>query len=126
MVQRNLHETPIIEVAETIIRLSGDVLQKAPLTDEQRADMQEVQQAATRFRELALAESDLIRERDDAAALQRVRHDLRNHVNIIVGYTRIIVRDLPDNLLLHLAIVRDIHETAARLLACVDAIRQDS
>lgn len=118
-----MQDTVLITDAQAIINLCAQVLARAPLTDEQRQDITEVQQAATRFRELALAEHELLRERRDSAALQRVRHDLRNHVNIILGYTRIIVRDLPDNLLLHMVSVRNIHATAIGLLEHVDALQ---
>jgi hypothetical protein len=46
-----------------------------------------------------------------------------NHLNIIVGFTGLIVRELPDNLLLHMGTIRKIHAAGENLIRRVNALR---
>lgn len=116
-------ETDMIQAVEAISTWVDQLLSDAPLTALQRDDLTAVRTAAERFKKQLDDELDIIIFSKDEAELQRVRHDLRNHLNIIVGFTRIIVRELPDNLLLHLVTVRNINNLGKTLIECVNEIR---
>jgi len=109
-------EMDLLQAADDLVAWSKELLQEAPLTENQRTDLQAVSDAAQNFRTLANQKIETIKHSTDEAELQILRHELRNHLNIIVGFSRIILRDLPDNLLLHLITVRDIQGTGRALL----------
>jgi signal transduction histidine kinase len=103
--------------------ISETLLKKAPLTNIQRSDIDAINAAARQFIAYAQANLQSIMSSEDTAELQSIRHRLRNHLNIIVGFSRLLVRELPDNLLLHMLLLRQIHETGEMLIVRVDDIR---
>jgi hypothetical protein len=114
-----------LQTAADVEKWSAKVLKEAPLTQLQRTDIEVVLQATQQFQTYLRAESQIVDDfaNADPAELQRVRHQLLNHLNIIVGFTRIIVRDLPDNLLMHMATIRKINEGGQSLIERVKALR---
>lgn len=118
--------TTVIERADHIINWSDDLLQAAPLTTDQREDLQQVQRAARHFRQETASNYTVTMQTGDPQAVQRLRHQLRNRLNIVVGFTGVWLQRLPDNLLLHLLTVRKIHETGETLLADINAIQSKS
>ena len=115
----------LLKTAADLEKWSAKVLKDAPLSKQQRMDIEIVLQAVQQFQTFLHAELPIVDNFPDAdsAELQRVRHQLLNHLNIIVGFTRIIVRDLPDNLLMHMATIRKINETGQGLIERVNAMR---
>src|SRR5688572_103943 len=115
--------TDLLDSAQSIVEICETLRRKAPLTSLQREDIDAINLAAKQFLSYAQANVEPILTSDDAAELQDIRHRLRNHLNIIVGFSRLLVRELPDNLLLHMLLVRKIHETGEMLIVRVDDIR---
>ncbi len=113
----------ILQPAHDIIQWSHTLLTTAPLNSSQREDMQAVHNAAQRFSAYAQSQIESIRYGQDSVDLQRIRHCLRNHLNIIVGFSGLWVRDLPDNLLLHMRLIRQIYTTGTDLMTQVNTIR---
>jgi hypothetical protein len=116
-------DTDLMASAQSISEICETLLKKAPLTSLQRDDIEAINGAARQFITYASAHIEHILSSEDAAELQNIRHRLRNHLNIIVGFSRLLVRELPDNLLLHMLLVRQIHETGEMLIVRVDDIR---
>ena len=115
----------LLQTAADLEKWSAKILKDAPLSKQQHTDIEVVLQATQQFQTFLRAELQIVDNFADAdrAELQRVRHQLLNHLNIIVGFTRIIVRDLPDNLLMHMALIRKINETGHGLIERVNALR---
>ncbi|MCI0711135.1 MAG: hypothetical protein L0154_13340 [Chloroflexi bacterium] len=115
----------LLEAAQSIAQWTAAVLQDAPLTKMQRTDFEAVQEYAQHFHRYASAELSIIQNfsQADPAEVQRVRHQLLNYLNIIVGFTQLVARDLPDNLLLYMVTVRHIQEAGEYLKQTVLAIR---
>lgn len=116
-------DTDLVASAQSISEICETLLKKAPLTSLQHDDIDAINAAAKQFLAYAQANCEPILSSEDAAELQFIRHRLRNHLNIIVGFSRLLVRELPDNLLLHMLLVRKIHETGEMLIVRVDDIR---
>ena len=115
------HEhTDVINAAGNIVQWSEDLLESAPLTADQRDDLQHVERAARLFYRQASEHYYSVLDSGDEAAIQTLRHDLRNHLNIVVGFTQVMLREMPDNLLLHLLTIRKIHQTGKALLKRVN------
>lgn len=115
-------QSDLIETAQTIQKQSSKILKRAYLTELQRQDLQAITIATTAFLDDTLANLNIIQS-DDVEAKRHVRHQLRNHLNIIVGFSQIILKELPDNLLLHMAILRQIHQAGRDLITRVDSIQ---
>lgn len=113
----------ILQPAHDIIQWSHTLLKTAPLDSSQREDMQAVHNAARRFSAYAQSQIEIIRYGQDSVDLQRIRHCLRNHLNVIIGFTYLWIRILPDNLLLHMQLIRRIHTTGTDLMTQIEAIR---
>jgi nitrogen-specific signal transduction histidine kinase len=112
----------VLNAAQLIETQTTSLLDQAPLTVQQREDLSFVREAVQQFQRITRSESEIIHDAPSAEEAQRVRHDLRNQLNIIAGFTRLLVKQLPDNLLLHMMAIRQIHETAQTLLERVDRI----
>lgn len=110
----------MLTAAQALMRWSKRLLDRAPLTDVQRDDMQLIYNAALKFYQLARTEMVVIHKRNDAEHLQKVRHQLRNHVNIVVGFAGILVKEMPDNLMLNMIDIRRINDTGNDLLIFVE------
>lgn len=123
MVSNTQPETAIIRPVQSVIEWSAKLLKDAPLTETQREDFVAINTSARRFLEYAQEKIDLIRNGTSPEEAQRIRHDLRNHLNIINGFSRLFVKQLPDNLLLHMMQIRQIHATSQKLIEQVDNIR---
>jgi hypothetical protein len=115
----------LCNTAADLEKTTARILKRARLTKQQRIDLEAVQQAIQLFQSFAGAEHDIIDNFADAdpAELQRVRHQLLNHLNIIAGFTRILVRELPDNLLLEMSTIRQINETGQVLIDKISELR---
>jgi len=123
MVMTMSAENKLISGAQSVIDWSAKVLKDSNLTKTQREDLEAIKTSATRFLEYANDKMDIIRNGASPEELQRVRHDLKNHLNIINGFSRIFVKDLPDNLLLHMKQIRNINATSQELIDEVEGIR---
>lgn len=115
--------TKLIELAESIYEWSQSLLDKAALTDDQREDVVAIHTASHEFINFASSQMQKFTLDVDAGTKKQVRHKLRNYLNVIVGFSRLIVKELPDNLLLHMVIVRKIHNAGELLMLEVDAIQ---
>ena len=110
----------MLTASQALMRWSKRLIDTAPLTQQQQDDMQLIYDAAHKFYTLARAEMVIIHRKEDPMKLQKVRHQLRNHVNIVVGFAAILIKEMPDNLLLHMAQIRRINETGNDLLTFVE------
>jgi len=113
----------LCEKAQRISQNAASVLRLASLTPAQREDLEAVQKASEDFYTTlnnALPEFD---QGDNTELLSQTRHHLRNCLNVVVGLTRILIRDLPDNLLLQMATVRTMHQNGQELMTEVDQLR---
>lgn len=115
-------DATLIELAESVHSWSKKLLDKAPLTDDQREDIDAIHTASREFVSYASSQMKTMTLDVDSETKQKVRHQLRNHLNVIVGFSRLIVKDLPDNLLMDMVTVRKIHDTGEMLMVQVDAI----
>jgi|GEM_PF-3975659 len=116
-------DAKLIELAEAVSAWSDKLLAKAPLTDDQRQDIVAINDASREFLTYATREMSAITDEADLSTKQRVRHQLRNYLNIIVGFSRLMVKELPDNLLMDMITIRKIHDTGEMLMAQVDTIQ---
>lgn len=123
MMETIRREIKLIEMAEAVCRWSLKLLEKAPLTADQREDMLAINDASREFMKYATSELAVISDEGNIDAKKRVRHQLRNYLNIIVGFSRLMVKELPDNLLLDMITIRKIHDTGETLLQQVDTIQ---
>jgi hypothetical protein len=115
----------LLKIAGNLEKWTTKILKEAKLSAQQRMDLEAVSDAIQRFQTYASDECFIIDNSAEADPqdLQRVRHQLLNHLNIIAGFTRIIVRELPDNLLLQMVTIRKINETGQTLIDKVKALR---
>lgn len=117
-------DVKLIELAEAVSSWSDKLLAKAPLTENQREDIVAIKNASREFTEYATQEMPAITGAEgDMDTKQRVRHQLRNYLNVIIGFSRLIVKELPDNLLMDMIIIRKIHDTGEMLQVQVDSIQ---
>jgi hypothetical protein len=116
-------ENKLIGGAQSVIDWTSKVLKDDKLTATQREDLEAIKASATCFLEYASSKIEIIRSGASPEETQRVRHDLRNHLNIINGFSRIFVKELPDNLLLHMMSIRNINATSQEMIEQVDSIR---
>lgn len=114
----------LCDKVQTITENATTVLHQAPLTDAQREDLEAVRKASQDFN-ITLLQTlpQLDSSNDDPELLSKTRHQLRNSLNVIVGLTRIMIRELPDNLLLQMATVRTMHQNGQELMTEVDNLR---
>jgi hypothetical protein len=115
----------LLATANNLEKWTRKILKTASLSAQQREDLEAVRDAIQRFQTYSNEECQTIDNfaDSDPEDLQRVRHQLLNHLNIIVGFTRIIVRELPDNLLLEMVTIRKINETGQTLIDKIKAMR---
>ncbi|MGB7337369.1 MAG: hypothetical protein WBC91_00640 [Phototrophicaceae bacterium] len=113
---------PIIDKSDHILQICQKLLKKAPLNSDQRVDIETIQEATRLFKAYVRIEVDRLSDEDDSAK-KRVRHQLRNHVNIIVGFSQLMIKELPDNLLLEMASIRQIYKLGESLHVEVDLIQ---
>lgn len=113
----------LLSAADDLIGWSGQLLQKAPLNATQRSDLRAINQAAKEFSSSVQTRLPQISPDAHPDELQRVRHDLLNNLNIVVGFSQILVREMPDNLLLHMLTIRQIFTRGKDLMEQVRTIR---
>lgn len=123
MVMMMSAENKLISGAQSVIDWTSKVLKDDTLTVTQREDLEAIKASATRFLEYANTKIEIICNGSNQEEKQRIRHDLKNHLNIINGFSRIFVKELPDNLLLHMRHIRNINTTSQELIDEVDGIR---
>lgn len=116
-------ETEIIQAAEMIHQTSQKILKKTRLTTSQHEDISAIHHAIRKFILEAQESKAIITSQDDLELKKHVRHQLRNHLNIVVGFSSLIIKELPDNLLLHMISIRQICETGETLIERVDNIQ---
>ena len=116
-------EHTLIALAESVCRWSVMLLDKAPLTEEQREDIVAIRTASEEFVEYASEQISLFSDEIDKETKKEIRHQLRNYLNVIVGFSRMMVKELPDNLLMDMVTVRKIHDIGEMLMVQVDAIQ---
>ncbi len=116
-------DNTLIALAESVCRWSVSLLDKAPLTEDQREDIVAIHLASQEFVAYASAQIPIITTDVDNDTKKRIRHQLRNYLNVIVGFSRMMVKELPDNLLMDMVTVRKIHDTGEMLMVRVDAIQ---
>ncbi len=119
---RQLSEN-LCDKAHTITEDAAAVLNQAPLTDAQREDLEAVRKASQDFHRTLLLAAPHLDGSDELELLSTTRHQLRNYLNVVVGLTRIMIRELPDNLLLQMATVRTMHQNGQELMTEVDNLR---
>lgn len=123
MLNASQFETDIIQTAEIINQTSQKILKKSRLTTSQHEDISAIHQAIGKFIREAQASKAIIISPDDLEMKKHIRHQLRNHLNIVVGFSSLIIKELPDNLLLHMISIRKICETGETLIERVDSIQ---
>lgn len=123
MLNASQFETDIIQAAEIINQTSQKILKKSRLTTSQHEDISAIHQAISKFILEAQKSKAIIISQDDLEMKKHVRHQLRNHLNIVVGFSSLIIKELPDNLLLHMISIRQICETGETLIDRVDNIQ---
>lgn len=113
----------LCEKAQAITQSANEVLHQAPLTPPQREDLEAVRKASQDFHRTVLLALPGLSQEHDEELLSQTRHQLRNSLNVVVGLTRILIRDLPDNLLLQMGTVRTMHKNGQELMTEVDQLR---
>lgn len=113
---------PLIDKADVILSLCQTLLDDAPLNADQRIDIEAILISSKAFKVDIEGKEDTL-SNDDALAKKRVRHQLRNHINIIVGFSHLMLKELPDNLLLDMASIRQIYDLGGALQTQVDLIQ---
>ena len=115
----------LLSAANNLEKWTAKVLKEARLSAQQRTDLEAVRDATQRLQTYASTECQIIDNYADADPedVQRVRHQLLNHLNIVVGFTRILMRELPDNLLMQMVTIRNINETGQSLIDKIKAMR---
>lgn len=116
-------EADLLGIIENIIHWSYQLMDDAPLSPTQQADVQAILNSSQRFHTFAQMEMVTILNSQNDEELQRVRHQLRNYLNIVVGFSSLLVRELPDNLLMHMVTLRNIHQAGESLMHYVNDIR---
>lgn len=123
MLNASEFETEIIQTAESINEASQKILKKAHLTEIQKEDFSAIHNAIRKFITEAQDAKAIIISQDDLETKKHVRHQLRNHLNIVVGFSSLIIKELPDNLLLHMISIRHIYQTGEMLIERIDNIQ---
>jgi len=96
----------------------------AKITRERQIDLETIHGAGMRFQKKAGDVSYALMAVSDATSLQKLRHDLKNELNVIIGFSRLILRETRSPLTpLQYATVGTIHQTGMDLLALVDQLR---
>jgi hypothetical protein len=86
-----------------------------------RDDLNTIHQAALRFQTMIDNQTALPADED---ALKQVRHDLKNVLNLVVGYSQLLIREKRSPLSpLQYATVLSVYHTGKTLLTEVDALR---
>jgi hypothetical protein len=116
-------KTELVGDVQSVIDWAKKILEDDSLTQTQRDDLQAIHTAANRFMEYTYSNAAIIHNSVSPKEKQRIRHDLRNHLNIMKGFSRLFVKQLPDNLLIHMKSIRKIYATSQKLIEQVDEIR---
>lgn len=75
-----------------------DVLQQPtllPLTDRVRSDLRMLKDGIEEFRRRFNRERDVLKNSTDADKVRHIRHDLRNSLSLVVGFTALLLREIP-------------------------------
>jgi hypothetical protein len=85
------------------------------------ADLNTIHEAAQRFQTMLDTHAALPA---DEASLKQIRHDLKNILNLVVGYSQLLIREKRSPLTpLQYATVLSVYHTGKTLLVGVDALR---
>ena len=118
--------TEVESLAETLVSYCNAMFnEKNPkMTPEHQTDMETIHGAGVRFQKKTGHIAYRLDAAEDSTALQKIRHDLKNELNIVIGFTRLILREIRTPLTpLQYATVGTIHQTGVDLLALVEQIR---
>jgi hypothetical protein len=113
------------ETGAKLEKWTAKILKNAYLTSEQQVDLEAIHRATQKFQSFVRENAETIDyyENADPKVLQHVRHELLNHLNIIAGFTRLLVKTLPDNLLLEMATIRQISDIGQNLIDTITEMR---
>jgi hypothetical protein len=114
--------TELVGDVQSVIDWAKKILEDDSLTQTQHDDLYAIYTSANRFMEYTYSNAAIINSANPKEK-QRIRHDLRNHLNIMKGFSRLFVKQLPDNLLIHMKSIRKIYATSQKLIEQVDEIR---
>ena len=116
-------DTKIIQTAEIISNTNKKILKSSHLSALQREDFSAISRAIYKFIDEAQKSKHIIIAPDEIEAKRDVRHNLRNHLNIVVGFSSLIIKELPDNLLFNMASIHQICALGKTLIERVDSIQ---
>lgn len=87
-------------------------------------DMETIRAAAHKFHRMLDDNHHLVMQPGDGAVLQQLRHDLKNTLNLVIGFTSLLLRESRSPLTpLQYATVQSIHNTGKTLLTAVENLR---
>lgn len=122
MVHTTIASGDILAAADDLVKFSRQILKEASLTRSQRDDFEAIQDSAAKFQEDIHKALQELENNCSADEWRTHRHQLRNHLNIVSGFAGLLIRDLPDNLLLYMILVRKILATSEMLQSTINAI----
>lgn len=94
------------------------------LTPQRHSDLETIHGAAVRLQRKASNTTYRLAHSPDEATLQKIRHDLKNELNVIIGFSRIMLRETRSPLTpLQYATMATIHQTGVDLLNQVEQLR---
>lgn len=87
-------------------------------------DMQTIQAAAHKLHRMLDDNRQLLMQAGESTLLQQLRHDLKNTLNLVIGFTSLLLREARSPLTpLQYATVQSIHNTGKTLLTAVENLR---
>ncbi|MCU0514909.1 MAG: hypothetical protein MUE40_20325 [Anaerolineae bacterium] len=90
----------------------------------QQTDLVTLYEAAVRFQKKSSNAMFRLSQNADEAILQRMRHDLKNELNIIIGFSRLMLREIRSPLTpLQYATMSTIYQAGMDLVTLVDTLR---
>lgn len=117
----------LVAMSETLVNYCNALFNERnpKMTAERQVDLETIHGAGVRFQKKA---GNIIYRLNaspaDSATLQKMRHDLKNELNIVIGFTRLMLREVRSPLTpLQYATVGTIHQTGVDLLAQVEQLR---
>lgn len=116
----------LVSASETLVQYCNALFNERnpKMTPERQMDMETIHGAGVRFQKKAGHITYRLTAAADSALLQKIRHDLKNELNVIIGFTRLMLREIRTPLTpLQYATVGTIHQTGVDLLELVEQLR---
>ncbi len=94
------------------------------LSPSHRNDLETIQSAARKFHHMLDDNRQMLTQSAENGLLQQMRHDLKNTLNLVIGFTSLLLRESQSPLTpLQYATVQSIFNTGKTLLIAVEKLR---